>query len=87
MTRTWTGYTDETRRYTLALRKDGELYSGGRMSLYSKCMRSCADKRRSCPDLNDYDPTMDKAVARLSESDKSRIAHLVSKTDKRRNRK
>lgn len=85
MTRTWTGYTDEARRYTLALRKDGELYSGGRMTPYSKCMKSCADKRRACPDINDYERP---AVERLSAEDRERLAHLVEKAhnNKRRHR-
>ena len=84
-TRLWTGHTSDARRITLALR-NGTLYGGTRYTSYSHCSRSFADRGKESPDLNDYDPTLDKAVARLSESDKSRIAHLVSKTDKRRNR-
>jgi len=85
-TRLWIGHTDDARRNTLALR-NGTLYSGTCYTPYGKCSKSFADKRKVSPDLNDYDPTQDKAVARLSESDKSRIAHLVSKpTNKRRHR-
>lgn len=86
MTQTWTGYTNEARRYTLALRNDGELYSGGRNSVYSKCMKSCADKRRACPDLNDYERPVFEG---LSADDKSRIEHLVAKAhnNRRRNRR
>ena len=84
--RLWTGHTDDTRRNTLALR-NGTLYGCTRYTPYSKCSKSFADKHKVSPDLNDYDPTLDKAAARLSEDDKSRIAHLVSKpTGKRRNR-
>ena len=85
-TRLWTGHTSDARRNTLALR-NGTLYGGTRYTRYNECSKSFADRRKSCPDLNDYDSSQDKAVARLSESDKSRIAHLVSKTDRRRNRK
>ena len=85
-TRLWTGHTSDARRTTLALRS-GTLYGGTRYTPYSQCSKSFADRRKVSPDLNDYDSSQDKAVARLSESDKSRIAHLVSKTDKRRNRK
>lgn len=85
-TRLWTGYTSDTRRNTLALR-NGTLYGGTRYTPYSQCSKSFADKGKESPDLNDYDPTLDKAVARLSESDKSKIAHLVSKpANKRRHR-
>lgn len=83
----WTGYTSDARRYTLALRNDGELYGGGKYTTYGKCSKSFADKGRTCPDLNDYDSAQDKACARLSQSDRARIAHLVSKpADKRRKR-
>lgn len=85
-TRLWTGHTDDARRYTLALR-NGTLYGGTRYTPYSKCSKSFADRGKVSPDLNDYDPTTDKAVARLSKSDKGRIAHLVSKpANKRRHR-
>ena len=85
MTQTWTGYTTDARRYTLALRHDGELYSGGRNTPYSKCSKSFADKRRACPDLNDYERP---AAERLSAEDRGRLAHLVEKAhnNRRRNR-
>ena len=85
-TRLWTGHTSDTRRNTLALR-NGTLYGGTRCTPYGQCSRSFADKGKECPNINDYDAAKDKAAARLSEGDKSRIAHLVSKpANKRRNR-
>jgi len=81
----WTGHTSDARRYTLALRKDGELYGGGRYTPYSRCSKSFADKRRECPDLNDFEPPKGEPI---SETDRARMAHLVEKAhnNKRRNR-